>query len=447
MNNEELNMASKAEEVARNLEHDKRGKWWRYLLGAIVLLGVAAAIGWFMYPTEETISYVTQPVERGNMTLTATATGDLQPKRTVTIGAEISGMINSVEVEANDHVEAGQILARFDTEALDNAIELAQASLDSAMAGQRRAQATLEAANIEYNRSKTLADKNMAPQAELDERKAAKLRAVADLESAKASVARARAELANAKTDLEKANITSPINGVVLARNVEGGNTVASSLQTPELFVLAEDLSQMELHISVDEADIGLVTVGQKAEFSVDAWPDRSFDAVVRTVSLSPTVTDNVVTYTAVLTVGNSEQLLRPGMTATATITTGVHEDILRVPNAALRFTPSVGEEQESGSSLIPMRGRDRSGSSGAGPGNRVFVLENGEPTPAQVRTGRSDGRFTEVLGSDLSEGTQVVLAARKGETAEAPAGSNGGDGGSREGSGDRPVGQRGGDQ
>jgi HlyD family secretion protein len=446
MPNADIDMASKAEEVARTIQQDKRGRWWRYALGILLFLGVTAITAWWMYPREQTVSYVTQLAARGDMTLTATATGDLQPKRTVAIGAELSGMIESVEVEANERVTTGQVLLRFDTESLDNALEQAQASLDSAKAGQRRAQATLDAAKIEYQRTETLAQKKMAPTSELDERKAARLRAVADLESARASVTRARAELDAAKTRLEKATITSPINGVVLARNVEGGNTVASSLQTPELFVLAEDLSQMELHISVDEADIGLVTEGQQAKFGVDAWPERRFDAVVRTVSLSPTVTDNVVTYIAILTVDNSEGLLRPGMTATATITTGVREDILQVPNAALRFTPTVGEPDEDGPSFIPMRGRGRRGGSAAAPGNTVWVLRDGVPASVQVRTGRSDGRYTEIIGGELAEGDSVVLAMRTGEAAKQADSSDKAD--KREGrpvsqnEGQKPVGQ-----
>ncbi len=413
MHSETMDPAAKAAEVARTVRGHKSSRWWRYLVAALAVLSVAGAVTWFFYPREVVHYWVSAPAKRGDLVLSATATGDLQPKRTVTIGAEISGMIKSVEVEANDHVKAGQVLLRFDTETLDNALEQAKASLAAARANQRRAQATVEATKVEYERTLALANKKMASQSELDQKRADKLRAVADLESAKASVARSRAEVAAAQTKLEKATITSPIDGVVLARNVEGGNTVTSTLQSPELFVLAEDLSQMVLDVAVDEADIGLVAPGQKAEFSVDAWPERTFAATVKTVSLSPTVTDNVVTYTAELTVDNSEGLLRPGMTATATITTGVHKNVLRVPNAALRFSPKTTSSDGGGPSLLPMHRRWGSGSRQQKPGHSVWVLRNGQPTRVNLETGRSDGRFTEVLGGDLSEGDRVVLAER----------------------------------
>src|SRR5690554_2677986 len=350
MQNDMPNAAQKAEELSRLIHKSKSGKKWRWIISGIVLAAIAAAVFFKLSAEPEPRTWVTEPIKRGDLQLTATATGDLKPKRTVTIGAETSGQILSVEVKANDTVTKGQVLLRFDTEALDNKLLQANAALASARANVRGAQASLEAATLEHERTATLAEKDMASRSALDQRRAEKLRALATLEANRASVARAQAEVAAAKTQLSKATITSPIDGVVMTQNVEGGNTVASTLQTPELFVLAEDLSQMELHIEVDEADIGLVEPGQPATFNVDAWPGCAFEAEVSTVSLSPTVEQNVVTYTVELSVDNSERLLRPGMTATATIATGAHQNVLLAPNAALRFTPpSEADEKESG--------------------------------------------------------------------------------------------------
>lgn len=411
MQNDPPDATQKAEELAKLIKKSKSGKKWRWIIGGVVLIAIAAAIYMAATAEPEARTWVSEPVMRGDLQLSATATGDLKPKRTVTIGAETSGQILSVEVEANDTVTKGQVLLRFDTEALDNQLLQANAALSSARANQRGAQATLEAATIDYDRTATLAEKKMASRSALDQKRAEKLRATASLEAGRASVARARAEVAAAKTQLGKATITSPIDGVVMTQNVEGGNTVASTLQTPELFVLAEDLSQMELHIEVDEADIGLVEPGQKATFNVDAWPKREFKAVVNTVSLSPTEEQSVVTYTVELSVDNSERLLRPGMTATATITTGVHKDVLLAPNAALRFTPPSEDGAEEGGGLSLRRKRPEKTTVKAA--KSVWILRDNEPAEIPVDTGPSDGKFTEITplkSANLNAGDAVIL-------------------------------------
>lgn len=408
--------ADKAAELAALIEKSKSGRKWRWVIVALLVLGVGALVWRSMTAEPPPRAWMTEPLGRGDMVLSATATGDLKPKRTVTIGAEISGQILSVEVQANDRVEKGQVLLRFDTEALDNALLQANAALASARANQRGAQATLDAAKLDFARTKRLADQQMAARSALDQREADQLRAVASLEASRANVARAEAEVAAARTRLSKATITSPIDGVVMTQKVEGGNTVASTLQSPELFVLAEDLSQMILHIEVDEADIGLVKPGQKATFVVDAWPDNKFEAEVSTVSLSPTVEQNVVTYTVELSVDNSEELLRPGMTATATITTGVHENVLRAPNAALRFSPDADSAQSGGFNLMRMRpARERSVDKAA---KSIWVLRADELVNVPVKTGPSDGRFTEITpleADSLSLGDKVVLREKVG--------------------------------
>mgnify|MGYP006284849435 FL=1 len=396
-------MAAEVESAVRSERH--RGVL-RYVLWALVVLGIAGAIAWWQWPREESIEYHTAGVDRGDLVVTATATGNLEPESEVTVGAEISGLIDEVLVEENDRVELGQVLARFDTEQLEINLELARAQLASARASVSQAQATLEEAEAQEGRKVELFDKNTASQAELDTARAARKRAVAQLASARASVRQAQSSVSEAETRLEKAIITSPIDGVVLQRNVEPGNTVAASLQAPELFLLAQDLRQMELHVALDEADVSLVEAGQPATFTVDAWPERTFDAEVLTVFLYPTIVNNVVTYTTVLGVDNSDSLLRPGMTATATIETGTSRDVLRVPNLALRFSPP---RQEDGGGIFsgpPGRG---AGSRDAGPSNTVWVMRDGESRRLALSTGRTDGQYTEVLGDELEVGDRVV--------------------------------------
>lgn len=256
------------------------------------------------------------------------------------MGVEISGLVSEVLVSENDEVRQGQILARLNTEELDVALQQATAGLALAKASLSEATATLDEAAIDENRTQPLVQRKMLPQAALDKAIATRKRAEGRLAYSRASVQQAEATISQARTRLEKTVITSPINGVVLQRSIEPGATVAASFQTPVLFLLAEDLRQIELHVSMDEADVSMVKAGQSATFTVDAWSNREFEAEVVKVYLYPTVQNNVVTYTTVLTVDNSEHLLQPGMTATATIITGQRKQALRVPNTAFRFTP-----------------------------------------------------------------------------------------------------------
>ena len=283
----------------------------------------------------------------------------------------------------------------------------------------------------------------MVARAELDSALASERKAKADLDRAYSDSKQSKANVEEVQTQLETAVIISPIDGVVMSQLVEPGQTVASSLQSPELFVLAEDLSKMKLTIWIDEADVGLVKPGQKETFEVAAWPDRSFDATLTKLALSPTTTDNVVTYAAELSVDNAEGLLRPGMTASATVITEEREDVLRIPNAALRFKPS--EQNSANSNASPSfltgpprggRGRRSSAKASSAPvGGRgvVYVMRGGEVVQVAIRTGRSDGSYTEVLSGEIEEGDVIVIGsaplssegqARAGQTEQASAGS-----------------------
>jgi HlyD family secretion protein len=395
-----------AAEVRRVIHSERnRGRIGRFA-SLVALLAVAVLAGWWFWPDDGQVQWQIHSLDRGDMVLTATATGSLEPKSEVSVGAEISGLITRVMVDENDQVIEGQVLALFDTDELEVALEQAEAQLALSRASVAEAEATLEEARVDERRISALRQRGTSAQAELDSAIAARKRAEAKLAYARASVRQAEASVLQARTRLEKAVITSPINGVVLQRSIEPGNTVAASFQTPVLFLLAEDLKAMELHVSMDEADVGMVEAGQTATFTVDAWSGRAFSAEVLKVHLYPSVENNVVTYTTVLSVDNNEGLLKPGMTATATIETGRRENVLRVPNMAFRFIPPSADS--GGGGLFSHPG-SRAGGNRAGPSNTVWVLRDGEPARMVVETGASDGRYTELPGNELAEGDQVI--------------------------------------
>lgn len=399
-----------AAEVNRVIRSERSRSRWGKLIWLLVIAALVVVAGWWFGPQEDPVQWQTHALDRGSMVLTATATGSLEPKSEVSVGAEISGLVTEVLVAENDQVTEGQVLALFDTDELSVALEQAEAQLALARASVAEAEATLDEARVDEQRIQALRARAIAAQAQLDAAVAARKRAEAKLASARASVRQAGAGVSQARTRLDKAVIHAPINGVVLQRSIEPGNTVAANFQTPVLFLLAEDLRHMELHVSMDEADVGLVGAGQPATFTVDAWSGRTFSAEVLKVHLYPTIENNVVTYTTVLAVDNSDDVLKPGMTATATIETGRREHVLRVPNTAFRFSPPVTDGEGGGLFGHPA---DRAGASRSGPSNTLWLLRDGQPTRVLVQAGASDGRYTELTGNDLAEGDEVITGVR----------------------------------
>ncbi len=390
-----------AEDILNTIKPKKRR--WPWVVVVVFILGIIAFVAVRGGQSNEVkTSYKTAALDRGDITLKATSTGNLEPRRQVTIGAEISGQVTEVFVEENDQVKAGQVLAKIDVSRTKNERAQLVAQLQGARASVKRVKATIEELDISIKRTKSLVQQGASPQSDLDTLDAQLARAKADLSSAYADVNRVQASIEALDADMAKATITSPIDGVVLSRDVEPGTTVAASFQAPELFILAEDLSKMELHVLINEADISLVQTGQKANFLVDAWPTQTFEATVKSVSFSPTETNNVISYKTVLSVDNSEHLLRPGMTATTEIQTGTKENVLRVPLEALWFEPA--QEEESGFRLGPPR-RDRSEKKGSS----VYVLRNNQPVQIGLKLGRSDESYMEVLDGDIKEGDLVI--------------------------------------
>lgn len=397
-------MADEAYTVIRAERHRDRFSTFGWLAFVVVIM---LALLWWLWPAGSKVQWQTYTLDRADMVLTAMATGNLKPKSEVSVGAEISGLVSEVLVSENDQIGQGQVLAKFDTEELDVVLQQATAGLALAEASLFEATATLEEALLDEHRTQPLVQQTLLHQAALDKAVATRKRAEGRVAYSKATVAQAEATISQARTRLEKSVITSPINGVVLQRSIEPGTTVAASFQTPVLFLLAEDLGQMELHVSMDEADVSMVKAGQSATFTVDAWSNREFAAQVVKVYLYPTVENNVVTYTTVLAVDNSEHLLQPGMTATATITTGRREQALRVINTAFRFAPPAIEGQEGGIFSHPAsRDNDQSLASS----NMLWILADDKPQRVLVRTGYTDGRYTEILSDELSQGDKILI-------------------------------------
>lgn len=350
--------------------------------------------------------YATTHPERTDLHVTVTTTGNLRGSSIVSVGAEVTGKVLRVTADYNDQVQKGQLLAELDPEQLRASVDEADAQVLAADANIKTAEATELEARQARARAAEQSAQGLISQKDVESAVAAAARAEASVASAKASARLARATLKNARSRLEKTKIFAPIDGVVLARSVEPGQTVTAGFTTPELFTVAADLRKLSLEVSVDEADVGRVREGLEATFTVDAWPTRIFRSRVVAVHNDPTTSNNVVTYLAVLSVDNADRALRPGMTATATITSETIRDALVVPNAALRFVPPAKPKGGFG----PPEPASTVGSTD--PQKRIYVLRDGEATAIPVQTGASDGRFTQLLTEALSPHDEVITDA-----------------------------------
>jgi HlyD family secretion protein len=372
---------------------------------------------------KEAPSYRTAAVTRATIKSTVSATGALQAVRTVQVGTQVSGQVAQIYVDFNDKVKKGQLLARIDP-------TLQQQAVQDAQAGVERAQAQLQQAQDDYDRNKQLFDAKVLTAAEFGATRST-------FAVQQATVKSAQIALDRAKQNLNYTSIYAPIDGVIVERNVDVGQTVAASLSAPQLFLIANDLSEMQILASVDESDIGQIKDGQAVQFTVQAYPNDHFNGVVRQVRLQSTTADNVVNYTAVVGVKNDGKLL-PGMTATVQFTTANADNVLSVPNAALRITPPaelLAVKDSAAKRTAPdsatrarfMAARGASGANGAArqQPSRVWVVANdGKLTPIRVRTGLSDGQKTQIEGPGITEGMQIVTSVSSTEGASAPAAS-----------------------
>ncbi len=414
-----------------------------WLLSAGVLLAAAAGLSvWQPWQTAESgPRYRLAKLERGPLSAAVSASGTLSALVTVQVGSQISGQIEDIRVDFNSEVKKDQIIARLDPstfesrvaqaeadlQAAESAAEVARGSLVVREAELGKARIALADAERNLERKRALVRQNFISAAELDTAQAAvdtareqTSLALADLAVARAQVGSARAQVAQrqaglrqARLDLDRTIIRSPVDGVVISRNVDVGQTVAASFQAPVLFTIARDLRQMEVNVAVDEADVGRVATGQKLRFTVDAFPGERFSGQVTQIRKSPVTSNNVVTYSVMARVDNPELKLLPGMTASARILTEERQDALKLPNEALRFRPV----QADGTPVkLEVRGREE----GPGIPGRVWVLKEGVPSPVHVRLGVSDGKSTEMLQGDLRDGQEIILGLQEGSVRKA---------------------------
>ena len=410
----------------------------RWILRIIILALVAGGAAFLIVKNPwargaTPITYSTVTVGRGNIAAQVTANGTLSARGTVQVGAQVSGRVVELHADFNDKVTKGQVIAKLDPQVLDSQVDQASASLALAAANVNKAQVGVADADRQLKRQKTLQEQQLVAGATVESAEVAYDTGRAALLAAKASYSQAAANLAQAKLNLSYATIVSPVDGVVLLRAVDVGQTVAASLSAPVLFTIAEDLARMQIDTAVAEADVGRLIEGMKAQFTVDAFPGKTFEGMVRQVRNAPTTTSGVVTYDAVIDVDNGDKTLRPGMTANVTFVLQQVADAIKIPNAALRFKPTREQMQamrgESGGSGGSGRrgsggsggGRrsDGSGSDGAGGGGvgggrfgdkkPVYKLVNDQPLMVLVKPGLTDGSVTQMLEGPLEPGDQLV--------------------------------------
>lgn len=400
----------------------RKRRWVRrffYLIAAAAFIGLAAYWYYSSSATASGVAYDTVPAVQTPLTVTVTATGTVQPTTQVDVSSEISGVIRTVNVDANSIVKKGDVLAALDVQRLTAQLARAKASLASSVAKLADAKASLNQKQLVLDRQTALTKKGFAATQALDDAVAARASGAAAVAAAEADIEVAKADISLQEIDIAKSSIASPVDGIVLKRAAEPGQTVASSLQAPVLFTLAEDLTRMQVEANIDEADIGAVKAGQEATFTVDAYPGRPFPAKIQTLEFSPLSTDGVVTYKAILTVDNSELLLRPGMTATAQIIVDKVADTLAVANAALRYTPPEPRAR-TGFDLSriffprPQRGRGEAKRDATGDGRSIWILKDGRPHRVTVTTGATDGKLTQIVTGDLKVDDDVITGSRQ---------------------------------
>jgi HlyD family secretion protein len=390
-------------------------KNWKIIIGALLVVLLAAGLFFYFKNGNNAPKFKTQTAARGDIRATVTATGTMNAVTTVLVGTQVSGTISKLYVDFNSPVKKGQILAQIDPATFQAQVDQARANMMAARANVQKAEAAVVDTKRTMERNKTLFARNLIAKSDEDTAETNYLSAEAQLSASKAAVAQTKAALDFAETNFRYTKIISPVDGTVISRNVDVGQTVAASFQTPTLFNIAQDLTRMQIDTSVDEADIGKIKIDQPVEFAVDAYPEITFTGKVSEIRNAPITVQNVVTYDVVVRVDNPDLKLKPGMTANVSIILDEKKGVLRIPNAALRFRPPA----ERGKEAAPQKGSaDQKGSA-------VWVLENGKPKRIKVTTGIGDGSYTEVVSGELKEGDAVIVesigGAKKSDTPVSP--------------------------
>ena len=391
----------------------------RLVLIAISIVALAAAgTAWWKTTADPNIQYITSPVTRGDIAHTVAATGTVNPELTVIVGSYVSGVIQKLLCDYNTQVKAGQVCAKIDPRPYQTVVDQSEAELGIARAQLDKDKATLAYAKLNRDRTSKLAAKQYGSQDVADNAKSLYDQAVAQVGLDQATITHRLAEVDAAQVNLGYTDIISPVDGTVVSRNVTQGQTVAASFQTPTLFLIATDLTKMQVDTNVSESDIGGVKEGDKASFTVDAFLGRVFEGTVKQVRQSPQTVQNVVTFDAVIGIGNQDLALKPGMTASVRIVTGQRNNVSRVPNQALRYLPSGAAGKSASRTLPTEAGPGPEG--GAASKARLWVLKDGKPVPRDVATGLQDDSYTEIVSGDIKPGDAVIV----GEGSASPDGS-----------------------
>ena len=360
---------------------------------SIIVIALAVAAFLLFRSKENEMKFRSENVKRGDIETTVTATGTVNAVTTVLVGTQVSGAIKNIYADFNSLVKKGQLIALIDPAIFEAQVNQAKANLLSAKANLEKAEATLIDAKRTFDRNEKLFSKNLIARSDVDTAETNYETSRAQVTASKAQVAQMEASLRIAETNLGYTRIISPVNGIVVSRNVDIGQTVAASFQTPTLFNIAQDLTKMQIDSSVAEADIGKIKVGQPVEFTVDAYPDSPFHGSVSEIRNAPITVQNVVTYDVVIKVDNPELKLKPGMTANVSIIVSIKKDVLKIPNAALRFK-------------LPEKGKPAVQQKGSG----VWILEQGTPKRIPISIGMSDGNFTELVSGGIKEGQELIV-------------------------------------
>jgi HlyD family secretion protein len=400
----------------------------KIIICLVILTIVASGVWYFVGTRKPAVTYKTAKIERGTIVAAVSATGNLSAVTTVQVGTQVSGTIQKLYVDYNSRVKKGQTIAEIDPSLFNASVVQAQGNALNAEANLQKAKVTLADADRTLKRNKQLLKDGIISQGDYDVSETAFQSAQAALRAAEGSVGQTRGALMQSRTNLRYSIIRSPVNGVVISRTIDVGQTVAASFQTPTLFTIAQDLTKMQIEVSVDEADISRVKQGQKATFTVDAYPEQTFAGKVVQVRSSPVITQNVVTYVVVVNVDNAELKLKPGMTANVSIEVGRKDDVIKLPPAALRFKlKTKGDEPKEARQSSPGNGKTmgggQSGAQGKGgrkeKGQQVYVLKEGNPTAVPVKTGIGNNSGIELVEGQLKEGDEVVIEQLGGDTAK----------------------------
>ncbi|MFH1029422.1 MAG: efflux RND transporter periplasmic adaptor subunit [Pseudomonadota bacterium] len=410
----------------------------KYLIILAVILAIAGIAGYGFYKRTPEVSYKTARIERGMVVSTVAATGNLSAVTTVQVGTQVSGTIQKLYVDFNSKVKKGQAIAEIDPSLFNASVEQAQGNVLNSEANLQKSRVTLADAERTLARNKKLLADGIISQADYDVADTALQSARASVKASEGSVAQTRGALMQSRTNLRYSVIRSPVDGVVISRTIDIGQTVAASFQTPTLFTIAKDLTKMQIEVSVDEADISRIQLDQKATFTVDSYPEQTFSGKVVQIRSAPIITQNVVTYVVVVNVDNNDLKLKPGMTANVSIEVARKDDVLKLPPAALRFKPKTktedaknkGSEERGGANKQrPAAGSaDQGGKPGgrkAGNGQQVYILKDNKPVAVKIRTGIANNSSIELVESTLKEGDEVVIEQTGGDSVKKKTGGS----------------------